>query len=169
MGGRDAFIERLHFYLARRLEMWNEPCFLTPYLFTYVSRPDLTSAAVRKISTRDFTRGQYPGDDDSGAMSSWLIFSKLGLFPVAGQDIYLLFGPRYRKVTIQMENGKRIVIRGKDASQEAAYVAAATLNGASLTKAWLQHAELSAGSILAFTMSSSPTTWGWNAPPPPSY
>jgi predicted alpha-1,2-mannosidase len=169
MGGKENFIQRLHHYIARRLEMYNEPCFLAPYLFNYVSRPDLTSAAIRRINTAYFSRAGYPGDDDSGAMSSWLIFSKLGVFPVAGQDVYLLFGPRYQKVTIQMENGKRIVIYGKGASQEAAFVKSAMNNGVALDRAWIRHGDLRGGAVLDFTMSPTPTAWTWDAAAPPSY
>ena len=42
------------------------------------------------ISTTKYSRFNYPGDEDSGAMSSWYVFSQLGFFPVAGQDVYLI-------------------------------------------------------------------------------
>jgi predicted alpha-1,2-mannosidase len=169
MGGKSTFTKRLETYVANKIEITNEPCFLTPYLFTYVARPDLTSMYVRQISTTNFTRNAYPGDEDSGAMSTWLMFAKLGFFPVAGQDLYLINGPRYKKVTIQMENGKNIVIYGKNASADNKYVKSVTLNGKSLQQAWFKHSEIKNGAVLDFQMDSTPSTWGLKGNLPPSY
>ena len=169
MGGKTIFTNRLESYVDKKIEITNEPCFLTPYLFTYVARPDLTSKYVRQISTASFTRNAGPGDDDSGAMSSWLIFSKLGFFPVAGQDLYLMNGPRYEKVTIQMENGKKIVIYGKNASDENKYVKSVTLNGKSLNQAWFRHGQIKDGAVIDFQMDSKISTWGLKGNLPPSY
>jgi predicted alpha-1,2-mannosidase len=169
MGGKPTFINRLKLYLDKKIEITNEPCFLTPYLFAYVARPDLTSNYVRQISTSNFTRNSGPGDDDSGAMSSWLIFSKLGFFPVAGQDIYLINGPRYKKVTIQMENGKNIVIYGKKASADNKYIKSLTLNGKNLKQAWFKHSEIKNGAVLDFQMDSEASTWGLKGNLPPTY
>lgn len=169
MGGKITFTNRLESYVDKKIEITNEPCFLAPYLFTYVARPDLTSKYVRQISTANFTRNAGPGDDDSGAMSSWLIFSQLGFFPVAGQDLYLMNGPRYEKVTIQMENGKKIVIYGKNASKENKYVKSVTLNGKSLNQAWFRHSQIKDGAVIDFQMDSKVSTWGLKGNLPPSY
>jgi len=169
MGKKTTFTKRLESYVDKKIEITNEPCFLTPYLFTYVARPDLTSKYVRKISTTDFTRKSGPGDDDSGAMSSWLLFSKLGFFPVAGQDLYLINGPRYKKVTLQMENGKNIVIYGKNASEENKYVKSVTFNGKILQQAWFKHSEIKNGAVFDFQMDSEVSTWGLKGNLPPSY
>lgn len=168
MGGTDTFIKRLEHYVDKKIEISNEPCFLTPYLFNYALRPDLTSKYARKVS-ENFTIRQYPGDDDSGAMSSWFIFSRLGFFPVAGQDIYLVNGPRYAKVTIQMENGKNIVLYGEDSSNENKYVKSVNVNGKKLEQAWFTHDELKNGGVLKFKMSGEPTQWGQTGNPPYSY
>ena len=160
MGGKSTFTNRLENYVGKKIEITNEPCFLVPYLFTYVARPDLTSMYVRQISKANFTRNSGPGDDDSGAMSSWLIFSKLGFFPVAGQDLYLINGPRYKKVIIQMENGKKIVIYGKNASEDNKYIKSANLDGKSLNQAWFKHSEIKDGAEIIFQMDSKVSTWG---------
>jgi putative alpha-1,2-mannosidase len=168
-GGKDTFVRRLEYYVTNRIEISNEPCFLTPFLFHYCGHPDLTSFHARQTAAH-FTRQNYPGDEDSGAMSSWFIFSRLGFFPVAGQDLYLLFGPRYRKVTIQMENGKEIVIYGKNSSESNVYVASAILNGKALKKSWLRHGDIRNGCTLKFSMSPSASEWGKkDTPPSPFY
>jgi putative alpha-1,2-mannosidase len=102
-------------------------------------------------------------------MSSWLIFSKLGFFPVAGQDLYLINGPRYKQVTIQMENGKNIVIYGKNASEDNKYVKSVTLDGKSLNQVWFKHSEIKDGAVFVFQMGSKVSTWGLQGNLPPSY
>lgn len=163
MGGKETFIRRLQHYVGKKLEIDNEPCFLTPYLFAWVGRPDLTAAAVKKIGAQ-FTRAGYPGDDDSGAMSSWFIFSRLGFFPVAGQDLYLINGPHYAKVILQMENGKKITIHGAGASSENKYVQSARLNGAPLERAWFRHGAIKGGAELRFEMGPRASAWGTAQP-----
>jgi len=169
IGGEETFIKRLEHYVANRIEIYNEPSFLTPFLFHYARRPDLTSFHARKTAS-NFTIRNYPGDEDSGAMSSWFIFSRLGFYPVAGQDLYLVFGPRYRKVTIQMENGKKIVINGTNASEDNLYVKSAKRNGKALQQAWLRHADLKNGAVFTFQMSPVATDRGTkSAPPSPKF
>jgi len=169
MGGNVTFTKRLEHYVSDLIEITNEPCFLTPYLFDYVSRPDLASFYVRKVAKVFTTNNDYPGDDDSGAMSSWFIFSRMGFFPVAGQDVYLINGPRYKKVTIQMENGKKIVINGLGASSENQYIKSVTLNGKELNQAWFKHGDLKNGATINFNMSETPSNWGFKGTVPPSY
>ncbi|CAG8794625.1 23115_t:CDS:2, partial [Dentiscutata erythropus] len=41
-------------------------------------------------------------NDDSGAMGSWYAFNALGLFPIAGTDIYLINSPQFETITIYL-------------------------------------------------------------------
>ncbi|CAG8805355.1 28094_t:CDS:2, partial [Dentiscutata erythropus] len=41
-------------------------------------------------------------NDDSGAMGSWYAFNALGLFPIAGTDIYLINSPQFEEITIYL-------------------------------------------------------------------
>ena len=45
-----------------------------------------------KANVYDGSAG-LPGNDDSGAISSWLVFHMMGLYPNAGQDYYLIHTP----------------------------------------------------------------------------
>jgi putative alpha-1,2-mannosidase len=45
-------------------------------------------------------------------------------------------------------------------------VAAATLNGKALDRAWLRHKEIAAGGRLVLTMSKTPGHWGEHDLPP---
>ena len=81
--------------MRNHLDVTNEPGFLMPVLYIYAGRPDKSADIVHMPLEKYFmdNRAGIPGNDDSGAMSSWLIFSTLGVFPVAGQDVYLISTP----------------------------------------------------------------------------
>lgn len=95
-GGREAFRRRLDtFFDNGHYNVANEPSFLTPYLYHYIGRPELSEQRVAQIVTQHFTDRPdgLPGNDDSGAMSSWLIWAMLGKYPVAGQNKWLEIAP----------------------------------------------------------------------------
>ena len=46
------------------------------------------------------------------------------------------------------------------------YIAAVTLNGKPFDRSWVRHGELKGNTVLAFTMSETPTSWGTQQPPP---
>ncbi|MCO5238444.1 MAG: GH92 family glycosyl hydrolase [Chitinophagaceae bacterium] len=165
MGGEDKYVERLQFAMKNNLiEMENEPSFLIPYSFIYAGRPDLTAYWV-KDNCKKYSPEGFPGDEDSGAMGSWYVFANLGLFPVAGQDIYLISGPLCPSVTLTRENGKKLIIEAENISDENIYVQSATLNNQPLNRAWLRHAEIENGATLKFVMGSTPSDWARNDPP----
>ena len=112
-GGKEAFIKRLHtFFANKHYNVANEPSFMTPYLYHWVDRPDLSVARIRQIvnDNYDDTPLGLPGNDDSGAMSSWLVFNMMGLYPVAGQNLYLVGSPLIPEYTIHLENGKKLQV-----------------------------------------------------------
>lgn len=95
-GGDSAFRRRLDtFFDNGHYNVGNEPSFLTPYLYIYIGRTDLASARVSQIVNRYFndTPTGLPGNDDSGAMSAWLIWAMIGKYPVAGQGKYVAITP----------------------------------------------------------------------------
>ena len=153
-GGAEAFRQRLDLFFERkRYNVGNEPSFLTPCLYHWISRPDLTSDRVRQIISDYYTDQPdgLPGNDDSGAMSSWLAFHMLGLYPNAGQSYYLLHAPLIPEWTLQLSNGKTIhgIIRGKGTHFDRV-----TLNGRLLEDARLEHADLMQGGELVYYVSA---------------
>ncbi len=166
MGGRETFVRRLeHGLQTRKVDFSNEPAFLAPALFHYAGRPDLSAKWTAHYTRALVDAKGYPGDDDSGAMSSYYVWASIGLFPNAGQDIYLLNGPRFARVVIDRpEEGALTITR----SGVGDYVAAATLNGRPLDRSWLRHRELVRGARLHFIMAPEPTAWATTSPPPPS-
>ncbi|RXS93926.1 glycoside hydrolase family 92 protein [Silvibacterium dinghuense] len=171
-GGDAAFVQRLDWtFLRGHFDVTNEPGFLLPVLYNYALRPDHSAEVVHMLLEKAFTdtRAGIPGNDDSGAMSSWLIFSTLGIFPIAGQDVYLISTPSIPDATLSLGNGKklRIIARNLDPQGLNRFVQSATLNGVDLPNAWFRHAQIQDGATLVLTLGSAPSpTWGRSVPPP---
>jgi predicted alpha-1,2-mannosidase len=170
-GGNESFVRRLDWtFLRRHFDVTNEPGFLLPVLYNYAGRPDKTADIVHMTLEKAFAdnRAGIPGNDDSGAMSSWLIFSTLGLFPVAGQDVYLISTPSIPDASLDLGNGKklRIIAKNLDGQGLNRYIQSATLNGVDLPNSWFRHAQIKDGAALVLTMGSGPSNWGRAVPPP---
>ena len=155
-GGEEAFMRRLNLFFERkRYNVANEPSFLTPCLYHWLGRPDLTSERVRQIISDNYNDSPtgLPGNDDSGAMSSWLVFHMMGLYPNAGQDYYLLHAPLLKSYTMQLCNGNIIhaTVKGKGTHYEKV-----TFNGKELKDARISHQQLMTGGELVFYRKASP-------------
>lgn len=177
-GGRTAFIDRLNTFFLKEpgndgsvgnyYNVTNEPGFLSPTLYIWAGRPDLTNRRVRSIIARYYSdrRDGLPGNDDSGAMSSWLAFHMMGIFPVAGQDLYLITAPHLKKTVVHLENGEEFVIEAVGLDSENPFVISAELNGKPLNRAWFRHTDIKNGGHLRLIMGSEPGDWGTRNPPP---
>ena len=149
-GGQKAFRDRLDMFFEKKYyNVANEPSFLTPCLYHWLNRPDLSSDRVRQIITDNYNDGPegLPGNDDSGSMSSWLAFHQLGLYPNAGHDYYLLHLPLVEEYEWKLPNGNVIhaTIKGKGTHFEGAM-----LNGKRIPDARITHAQLLQGGELVF-------------------
>lgn len=167
-GGDESFVKRLDTYFEKDYyQVGNEPSFLTPCLYTYAGRPDRTANQVRNTMAACYkaTRDGLPGNDDSGAMSSWFAFNAMGFFPNAGQDLYLITSPLFSKVTLDL-GGHVFVVIARNASDKNRYIASAVLNGKPWSKAWFRHADIKDGGTLVLEMTDKPTAWGTTDPPP---
>jgi predicted alpha-1,2-mannosidase len=159
-GGNEKYVNKLNYAFTNNLiDYSNEPAFLAVYSFIYAGRPDLASFWARKLLVNGFTLKGCPGNDDSGAMSSWYIFNALGFFPNAGQNIYYLTGSLYSKSTITLANNSKIVIEAENASKTNLYVQSCTVNGKPWNKAWILHDTIKNGAVIKFVMGAIPSTW----------
>ena len=171
-GGNETFVRRLdNIFYRQHFDVTNEPGFLIPMLYNWAGRPDKTAEVINALLEKAFTdqRSGIPGNDDSGAMSSWFIFNSLGFYPNAGQDVYLIGTPSFPEAEIELSSGKslRIVARNLDKEHINRYIQSATLNGTPLDRAWFRHREIEHGGTLVFIMGSAPTVF-WKKEPPPS-
>lgn len=162
-GGEEAFKQRLDQLFSKGYcDMGNEPSFLTSCLYHWIGRPDLTSDMVARLIANEFddTPAGIPGNDDSGAMSSWLVFHHMGLYPFAGTDLYLIHSPLVPESSFFLPNGKRFTIRAKGLSPERRYIQSARLNGKDYPWSTIRHADIVRGGTLTLTMAEAPGTWG---------
>ena len=137
----------------------NQPMQHVIYLYNYAGAPWKAQYWAREIMNRLYNASPagYCGDEDTGQTSAWYIFSALGFYPVApGTDQYILGVPLFKKVVLELTNGKRITINAKNNNQSNRYIFGLTVNGISYTKNWLSHETLLQGASLDFDMSATP-------------
>lgn len=169
-GGADAFKSRLDTFFGNHFyNVGNEPDFLTPDFYHWIGRPDLSSKQIYEIVQSKYNASStgIPGNDDSGAMSSWLAFHMLGLYPNAGQSYYLINSPFTKESTIKPESGKPFKIIARNLSDKKIYIQSAKLNGKPYPLSWIEHSDIIKGGLLELEMTDKASDWG-AAPLPPS-
>ncbi len=169
-GGKEAFESRLNTFFDKKLyNVGNEPSFLSSNLYHWIGKPELSSDRVLGIIKEKYndSRKGLPGNDDSGAMSSWLAFHMMGIYPNAGQSYYLIHTPVLAESVIHLENGNSFKIVAKNLSETNKYIKSAKLNKKTYSKTWIEHVDIEAGGVLELEMSDKPLNWG-NSDLPPS-
>ena len=152
----------------------NEPDMEAPWAYHYVGRPDRTAEVVHAVVDNQFGvgRGGLPGNDDSGGLSSWYVWASIGLFPVAGQQLFLVNAPSFAQTRIEVGSATFVVETTGFVEPEpdgpAQYVRAATLDGVALDRTWITAAELHRGGVLRLELGSEPDGWGAGCRPPSS-
>lgn len=162
-GGADAFDRRLDtFFDKGYFNVNNEPSFMTPLLYHWIGRPDKSGCRVREIIARHYSDSPagLPGNDDAGAMSSWVVFNMAGIYPNAGHDYYLIHTPVLGSTTFRLADGKKFRIVAEGLNDRNIYIAEAYLNGKPHHGSALRHADLAAGGELRLVMSDRPSGWG---------
>jgi predicted alpha-1,2-mannosidase len=137
----------------------NEPSHHVAYLYNWTDQPWKTQATVRMILQKQYhpTPDGLGGNDDTGQMSAWLIFTTMGFYPVApGSEQYALGSPAIRSATLALENGKTFSITADNQSDKNVYVRKVVLNGQTLNRRYITHAEIMNGGTLVFYMSAKP-------------
>ena len=137
----------------------NQPAQHMIYLYNYVGQPWKAQWWTREVMDRLYSSKPdgYCGDEDNGQTSAWYVFTALGFYPVCpGSDQYVLGAPYFKKVTLQLENGKKLEISAPKNSDENRYIRSLNYNGKNYTKNYLDHFELLRGGKLTFNMDSRP-------------
>ncbi|KAA4627963.1 glycoside hydrolase family 92 protein [Bacteroides ovatus] len=193
MGGKEQFIANLdrtfseplgrskyEFYAqlpdhtgnVGQFSMANEPSLHVPYLYNYAGQPWKTQKRIRQMLKTWFRNDLMgmPGDEDGGGMTSFVVFSSLGFYPVTpGAPVYNIGSPLFTHAEITLSNGSVFEIEAPNVSEENKYIQSATLNGQKWEKPWFHHDDLKNGGKLVLTMGNKPNkTWGSgaNAAPP---
>lgn len=139
----------------------NQPIQHMIYLYNYAGEPWKTQKWAREVMDKLYssTPDGYPGDEDQGQTSSWYVISAMGLYSVCpGTTEYVIGSPVFPKMTIQLENGKKLIIEARGNSRENVYIQSATLNGKPFTRNYLDYKELMEGGVITYQMGSTPAT-----------
>ncbi|WP_353810274.1 glycoside hydrolase domain-containing protein [Agromyces sp. SYSU T00194] len=151
----------------------NEPDMEAPWSYHYAGRPDRTAEVVHAIVQQQFGtgRGGLPGNDDSGGLSSWYVWASLGVFPVAGQNRFLVNAPSFAESEIRIGGEESFFVRTRGFREPEhdgppQYVQSATLNGAALERTYLRGDELHRGGELVLELGDTPSAWGTLTRPP---
>lgn len=137
----------------------NQPIQHLIYLYNYAGQPWKTQYWVREAMNRLYkpTPDGYCGDEDNGQTSAWYVFSALGFYPVCPTSAQYVIGtPLFKKVTIFLENGKKLVIAAPANSDKNRYAHSIKLNGKEHKRNWIGHFELLKGGLLNFDMCAEP-------------
>ena len=108
MGGRKAFVNKLQKVFDEGLyDPANEPDIAYPYLFSYFKGEEWrTAKIVSELLDKHYTTAPagLPGNDDTGTMSAWAVFSMMGFYPdCPGDPSYTLTTPRFDRIEIQLD------------------------------------------------------------------
>jgi predicted alpha-1,2-mannosidase len=135
----------------------NEPDIHAPYLFSAWGDPDGTARWSRWALRTFYREGPsgLPGNDDSGTMSAWLVFTELGLYPIAGSDVLLVGSPLFTRATLHLPGGD-LVLEAPDAWEHTPYVQRLTRDGAEIPRDRMTHASVASGATLHFEMAPTP-------------
>ncbi len=150
----------------------NEPDMEAPWAYYYAGRPDRTAEVLHAIVNQQFGsgRGGLPGNDDSGGLSSWFVWASLGVFPVAGQGIFLVHPPSFASAEVPMARGT-LSIHTDNFTEPTPhgpvqYVQSVTFNGVPLTRTWISARDLHNGGYLRISLGPTPRGWGTTERPP---
>ncbi|HEY0475218.1 MAG TPA: GH92 family glycosyl hydrolase [Kribbella sp.] len=155
-------------------EMDNEPSINTPWIYNYTGQPYKAQETLRQAMNQlwNTTTGGIPGNDDLGEMSSWYVWTALGLYPdVPSRAELQLAGPLFPSAVIHRDKGRTIRINAVGAAADAPYVQSLKVNGRTASKPWLAESFVNHGGTLDYKLGTTANTL-WGSDPkdaPPSW
>ena len=154
MGGRKRFVEKLQMVFDEGLyDPANEPDIAYAYLFSrFPGEAWRTQRETRRLLERYFTvePDGIPGNDDTGTMSAWAVFTMLGFYPdCPGEAVYTLTAPTFDRAEIDTPQGTLTIEKHGEG-----YIRRMTLGGRPLSKYRLTHDELLRGGTLTFELNN---------------
>ena len=188
LGGREKFVNRLDQLFIEPLGKWkpdylqqmpdatgqvgqfvmgNEPSLHIPYLYNYAGAPWKTQQRVRMLLDTWFTNSPFgiPGDEDGGGLSSFVVFSSIGFYPVTpGIQAFNIASPVFTDVYVKLQNNKIFRILAKGSNRQNKYIQLAVLNGQQWNKPWFSWDDIKNGGELILEMGPRPNyLWGSGA------
>ena len=182
LGGREASIARLDAFFRTPDGAWavtksgplhaeldNEPSIAAPWLYNFLGQPWKTQETVRQAMRQIWTNTPegMPGNDDLGQMSSWYVWSALGLYPVYPGRADLVIGSPLFTEAVITRPGAKIVVRARGAAMDAPYVQSLQVDGKASNASWLPASFVQRGGTLDFELGTTKNEqWGAQDVPP---
>jgi predicted alpha-1,2-mannosidase len=165
--GEDEFVRQLDLtFDSGKFDMANEPDITYPFLYNYLLQSgssalsksgrgallqSQSSHRVKQLIKQHYhnTPAGLPGNDDTGTLSSWLVFSMLGIYPTdPSNPTYTLFAPTVKSARISLNPayypGKILEIQ-----QNAASNSGYSWQGKPLKTPFISHHQLVQGGVLS--------------------
>ncbi len=158
MGGSRKFIDKLQMVFDKGLyDPANEPDIAYPYLFSYFRGEEWrTQEQVARLLEKHYTTRPdgIPGNDDTGTMSAWAVFSMMGFYPdCPGSPHYTFTAPVFDRVEIELDpryyNKENLVI---ERSGDGRYIRDIILAGRRGTPYRVSHKDLTEAGTLGFIL-----------------
>jgi predicted alpha-1,2-mannosidase len=149
MGGKKEYVAQLdEVFDKKQFDMANEPDIAYPYLYNYAKGYEWkTQQRVSSLIKEYFTNkpAGLPGNDDTGTMSAWLIYSMMGIYPVSpAEPLYAITAPRFDKITIHLDaryyKNKEVII--ERVGHKEGVITGIKLNGKNYQRYFISHDQL---------------------------
>jgi len=155
MGGEKAFSDQLQkVFDIKQFDMANEPDIAYPYLFNYIKGEEWKSQELVKKLVQEYFQNKpkgLPGNDDTGTMSAWLVYSMMGIYPISpGDPVYTITTPMFDKVTIKLDSKyykKENIVIEREINTDGK-IKAIELNGKTLNSFFISHEDFVNGNTL---------------------
>ena len=133
----------------------NEPSHHMAYLYNWTDSPWKGQERLDYIMREFYTNKPdgIIGNEDCGQMSAWYVFSAMGFYPVnpvSGE--YEIGKPKFKKVELQLANGKVFTVVAKNLDKENRYIRAVKLNGKDYHQSFITHGQILSGATLELEM-----------------
>ena len=167
LGGDQAMSSRLdqHFHKpdgswvlfrdsAQYADVSNQPSIATPWMYLFTGDAYKTQDTVRETMAQlwNTSRKGIPGQDDLGQMSSWYVFSALGMYPLyPGRADMVLSSPAFDRAQIG-----NIAISANNAANGSRFIKRLRINGKKSNKLWLDEHHVTSHVELHFDLSDTP-------------
>ncbi|KAJ3019459.1 hypothetical protein NUW54_g78 [Trametes sanguinea] len=103
-GGRAKFISRLNFIFDQDyFDSTDEPSQQIPFMYHYANQPGQSTQRSRQVIAEFYNTSVngLPGNDDSGAMGSYVAFYLAGLYPLPATRQFLLSSPYFPEISFK--------------------------------------------------------------------
>lgn len=161
MGGDKAFVKKLQgVFDEGNYDPANEPDIAYPYLFSKFKGEEWrTQKLVKELLAKYFTvkPDGIPGNDDTGTMSTWAVFSMMGMYPdCPGVPNYTLTTPTFDEVTVSLDKKywgiDKLVIKKEGKGD---YIREIKLGGKKVNKYNISHDELIKAGEITFVVAET--------------